>query len=81
MKSTQEINADLNEALATARAYRGAELYLAFVKLLDAVDAQHRETLLNAQLDRVHHIQGAASQVRALRYALVNTGPHVSPVG
>ncbi|MET3134962.1 hypothetical protein AAKU55_005265 [Oxalobacteraceae bacterium GrIS 1.11] len=81
MKTTQEINADLNDALAAARAYRGADLYLAFVKLLDAVDAQHRESLLTAKMDRVQYLQGAASQIRALRHALVHTGAHVSPIG
>lgn len=72
---------DLNEAVATVKAYRGTPLYHAFITLLDAIDETHREELVTAQLDRVQHVQGAAAQTRALRRALVAAGPNISPIG
>ncbi|WP_017879725.1 hypothetical protein [Janthinobacterium sp. CG3] len=76
--STKE---NLSEALTTVQEYRGAPLYLAFIKLLDAIDAEHLEDLLTAPLERVQHVQGAAAQGRALRLALVHAGLHTWPIG
>lgn len=81
MKTAEQVRDELNEAFATVRAYRSSELYLAFIKLMDAIDEVHRDSLLNANPDRIQRIQGAANQVRQLRRSLVGTGQHDSPVG
>jgi hypothetical protein len=80
MKPPEVIRAELIETLATARAYKSSDAYAAIVKLLDAIDEVHRESLLTASIDGVARIQGAAAQVRQLRNALVSDSIHASPV-
>lgn len=81
MKSSEHIRANLVETLTTARAHRGTETYLAMIRLLDAIDDMHCESLTVASAVEVPKIQGAVSQTRALRNALVNDHPNASPIG
>lgn len=81
MKSQEQIRAGLNEAMASVRAYRGTETYLAMVRLLDAIDDVHCESLTVASAADVPKIQGAVSQARALRHALISESLNASPVG
>lgn len=75
------LNAAAVEALATVQAYRGTDLYVALIKLLDSIAAQHFETLASAPVDVVPRTQGALSQVRKLRQAMLSTSQRASPFG
>ncbi|WP_426106375.1 hypothetical protein [Massilia sp. TSP1-1-2] len=81
MQTRAQLNAATTEALTEVQFHRGSTLYMAFIALLDSVDAQHLETLAAAKPDAVEKVQGALAQVRALRKALVTTGANSSPIG
>lgn len=78
MKTSEQIRIEQVEALANVKVYRSDALYLAFIRLLDAMDEEHRDSLLFAPLDDVQRIQGAADQVRKLRTALVERSNHAT---
>lgn len=80
MRTRVQLNAATVEALAEVQSYRGNSLYAALVKLLDTIGEQHLETLAEADVDAVPKVQGALSQVRALRKALLGDR-NVSPIG
>jgi hypothetical protein len=81
MKDRAQLNVETTEALAHVQGYRGTGLYLALIALLDSVDEQQRETLVGAKPEDVPKVQGAISQVRALRRAMLATGLNNSPIG
>ena len=81
MADQNKLNSAAVEALVTVQAYRGTDLFVAMIKLLDCVAAQHLETLASASVDVVPKTQGALSQVRKLRQAMLSTGQHTSPIG
>ncbi|MBB5610538.1 MULTISPECIES: hypothetical protein [unclassified Janthinobacterium] len=81
MADQTQLNAAAVDALVTVRAYRGTDLYMAMIKLLDSIAALHLETLASAPVDVVPRTQGALSQVRKLRQAMVSTNQHDSPIG
>jgi hypothetical protein len=80
MRSRTQLNTATNEALAEVQAYRGSSLYAALIQLLDVVGAQHLENLADASVDAVPKMQGALSQVRQLRKALMGDA-NTSPIG
>jgi hypothetical protein len=80
MQTRSQLNAATVEALGEVQSYRGAALYAGFVKLLDTIDAQHLESLADAKVEDVPKLQGALSQVRALRKAMMGD-INVSPIG
>lgn len=81
MRNRQQLNADLTEAMGAVLAHRAGASYLAFVKLLDSVADQQLENLADVKPDRLLHVQGALSQLRALRNALATPGGKCSPIG
>jgi hypothetical protein len=81
MRTRSQLNAATTEALAEVQAYRGSPLFMAFLALLETVDDHHLETLVDARPDDVPKVQGALSQVRALRKALMASSVNHSPIG
>jgi hypothetical protein len=60
----------LAEQLTTIAAYRGTELYLQIVLLLDALADVYRNDLLTINPEGLRFKQGAAAQVLAIKEAL-----------
>ena len=60
------------ERLADVQAYRGTDLYKAFVDLLGAIDECYGDDLRSVAPDGLRYKQGAAKQCGLLRDALIS---------
>lgn len=80
MKTQLQIRTELEVAVETVRAYRTSDLYMHFIKLLDAMDEQHRDNLITVGAEGFQRMQGAASQVCKLRNALVTDNKFMYPI-
>lgn len=67
------------DKLSEVQAYRGHELYAAFVHLLGLIDDSYRDDLVEVSPEGLRLIQGAAKQCRKLRQALIDGDDHFLP--
>ena len=67
------------DKLAEVQAYRGTELYAAFVHLLGLIDDSYRDDLIDVSPENLRLKQGGAKQCRKLREALIDGTDTVVP--
>jgi len=72
-------NEELLDRLIEVQAYRGHDLYAAFVRLLGALSDSYNEDFRCVAPDGLRFKQGAAKQCDALREVLIDGGTEVMP--
>lgn len=68
-----------SDRLADVQAYRGTELYKAFVDLLGAIDECYGDDLRAVTPDGLRFKQGGSRQCALLREALINGNANAVP--